>query len=131
MVVNILKVCHLGGILGGLFLFEFVSLLPVNFKETGSFNIFQISDYFYKFTVGIVNTINSFFLPADYAANTANIYLSFDNYSSVDSTFSPSIQIQSIGEQLYTNEAIWLLLVSMILLLAMIGPISLTNNSNN
>ena len=40
--------------------------------------------------------------------------------------FSNFIQIQSIGYILYTNNRFWLMLTSIILLLAMIGPITLS-----
>lgn len=43
--------------------------------------------------------------------------------------FSNFIQIQSIGYMLYTNNRFWLLLTSVILLLAMIGPITLSINN--
>lgn len=45
-----------------------------------------------------------------------------------DLTFSD--QIQSIGYELYTHQAIWLLLLSVLLLLSMVGPIVLCHGSH-
>lgn len=118
----------LGGILGALFLFEFVSLMPMNFKEGGSFTLFHASNYLYHGSIGTINTINSMFLPQ--TTGFANVYLSFDRASASDSIFSSNLQIQTIGELLYTNEAIWLLVVSLILLLSIVGPIVITQAKN-
>ena len=118
----------LGGIIGALFLFEFVSILPYNFKDAGSFNILNVTDYITKFNLGIVNTVNSIFVGSGNELSPTDIYLSFNTTGSVDITFNPGIQIQSIGQLLYTNEAVWLLVTSLILLLAMGGPISLSIN---
>jgi len=52
----------------------------------------------------------------------SQIHMRFYNYPQ----FSNFIQIQSIGYLLYTNNSFWLLLTSVILLLAMIGPITLS-----
>ena len=42
-----------------------------------------------------------------------------------DQTFTNYLQIETIGEGLYTYGALWLFLASIILLLAMLGPIVL------
>ena len=40
-----------------------------------------------------------------------------------DSTFTNFLQIQAIGQGLYTYGAVWLILCSVILLLSMVAPI--------
>jgi NADH-ubiquinone oxidoreductase chain 6 len=45
--------------------------------------------------------------------------------SSADVSFSNFVQIEAIGQGLYTYGSMWLMLASVILLLAMLGPITL------
>jgi NADH-ubiquinone oxidoreductase chain 6 len=47
-----------------------------------------------------------------------------------DSQFTNFIQIQSIGNILYTHGALWLILASLILLLSIVGPIVLSQKTN-
>jgi len=49
----------------------------------------------------------------------------FVNYSNWDNTFVFIDQINSLGQVLYTSHALFLIIASMILLLAMVGPITL------
>ena len=57
-------------------------------------------------------------------SNSYDVYQTF-TYSP-DSNFATLIDVQSIGFTLYTFGSIWLFVASLILLLAMIGPIVLT-----
>jgi len=50
--------------------------------------------------------------------------MTFSNISP-DQRFSQFLQIEAIGQGLYTYGSLWLLLASIILLLAMLGPIVL------
>jgi NADH-ubiquinone oxidoreductase chain 6 len=50
---------------------------------------------------------------------------------SADDSFSEFLQIEAIGQGLYTYGSLWLLLGSIILLLAMLGPIALCLRSAN
>jgi NADH-ubiquinone oxidoreductase chain 6 len=48
----------------------------------------------------------------------------------VDSNFTNFLQIEMLGQGLYTYGALWLILSSIILLLSMIAPIILSTHSN-
>lgn len=119
----------LGAILGSLFLFELVSILPFSFKGIASFDLSNITNTIVNIFVGMINSTSMQFIGVN---NTSgNLIQAFDVPSAVDANFTNFLQIQSIGQNLYTYGAIWLLLTSLILLLAMVGPISLTMNKSD
>lgn len=105
----------LGAILGSVFLFEATSVLPQrSFSEV---------------LLGLLTSIHSNFFGKAHANNFSDIHLMFQSVSP-DTAFNSmnSLQIQNIGNMLYTHGAIWLILASVILLLAMISPIVLSIN---
>jgi len=53
-----------------------------------------------------------------------NVHVAYMS-SSADVSFSNFVQIEAIGQGLYTYGSMWLMLASVILLLAMLGPITL------
>lgn len=112
----------LGLLIGSLFIFELVSLLPFSFKDVGIG-----SQLMNQTELGIFHWISSFFLP-ETSFSDAAIHTTFVKQTPVvaDSTFSSFLQIQSIGQTLYTSGSIWLIIASLILLLAMVGPIILS-----
>lgn len=122
----------LGVIVGSLFLFELVSIIPFSFKGISTFNLISVFNVFSETSLGGVNSVNMLFVSS--VENTNNVRQVFDLPCSVDGSFSNFIQIQSIGQNLYTHGSIWLILTSVILLLAMVGPITLsisrTTNNN-
>lgn len=117
----------LGAILGSLFLLELVSILPFSFKGIVSFDLSNITNTIINIFVGMINSISMLFVGVN-NTSSGNLIQAFDVPSAVDANFTNFLQIQSIGQNLYTYGAIWLLLTSLILLLAIIGPISLTMN---
>lgn len=54
------------------------------------------------------------------------------NHMSPDTIFSTmnSLQVQNIGNMIYTHGAVWIIVASIILLLAIVAPISLSMNKN-
>lgn len=120
----------LGAILGSLFLFSMVSILPFSFKGIASFDLSYITNTIISIFVGMINSISMLFVGVN-NTSSGNLISAFDVPSAVDANFTNFLQIQSIGQNLYTYGAIWLLLTSLILLLAIIGPISLTMNKLN
>ena len=97
--------------IGSLFIYEIFTLLPFTVN-----NVSSISALLNLFT-----SINGLMLNSE-----------VQNLTSVDSTLNPVIadtvftnflQIQSIGQGLYTYGAVWLILCSIILLLSMVAPI--------
>lgn len=101
----------LGAILGSVFLFELTSVLGQSFSQV---------------VLGILTTIHTNFLGE---AGFNNVHLAFQS-TNIDTAFTSTngLQIQSIGSMLYTHAAIWLILASIILLLAIISPIVLSMN---
>lgn len=102
----------LGFIVGSLFFFEVLSVLPVSYSEAG------------ELPLGLFNYINGLFLGIDSPLTGSEVHMTFTG-PSADDSFSELIQIEAIGQGLYTYGSLWLLLGSVILLLAMLGPIAL------
>ena len=94
----------LGIVISLLFLYEFVSLIPT-------------STDLLTFSLDILNKVNSYFLLSNTALTTTH------SYYAQETLVNPFIQLQSIGQGLYTYGAIWLIISSIILLLAMVAPI--------
>lgn len=116
----------LGAITGSLFLFELISILPFSYKDAGSFNLTSITSFVPQMQLGIINWVNSLFISSD--NSYIDIHTNFSNSGIADTSFYNFLQIQSIGQSLYTYGSMWLLLTSFILLLAIVGPITLSIN---
>lgn len=111
----------LGAIVGSLFLFELVSILPFSFKGLSTFNLVNV---FTEASLGTINWFNTQLINTE--TNNNDVQQVFDISGAVDSNFSNFLQIQSIGQNLYTYGSIWLIVISVILLLAIVGPITLS-----
>lgn len=107
----------LGLIVGSLFFFEILSLIPSSYKEAGGLPL------------GLFNYINGLFLGIDSSSVGSNVHMAF-RQSGADERFVNFLQIESIGQGLYTYGSLWLLVASLILLLAMVGPIVLCLRSS-
>ncbi|CAO1637836.1 unnamed protein product (mitochondrion) [Jaminaea pallidilutea] len=143
-------------ILGSVFLYEFTEILPFSFKDQSSFNITIIKEIIINFSLGVFNFINTKIISVidfitkftnkdynnqnfitsqetinfNYINNNNTIYVAFNNMQ-VDENLENFIEIQSIAQIIYTNGIVWLILCSIILLLAIIAPITLTLNKQN
>jgi NADH-ubiquinone oxidoreductase chain 6 len=73
------------------------------------------------------NKVNNLFLSSD--SNSSDIY--YVTSKSWDSNLLENEHITSIGNVMYTNYNLWLLLTSLILLLAMVGAIVITIKQPN
>jgi NADH-ubiquinone oxidoreductase chain 6 len=130
----------LGLLIGSLFVFELISLLPFTSKDVGT-SLLSNGSLVNQAELGMFHWITSFFLPENSDSShlsgsedtTTYLYSTFAKYTpnAADITFANFHQIQSIGQNLYTSGSIWLLVASVILLLAMVGPIILTLTSRN
>lgn len=119
-----LKNLPLGLAVGLLFIYEMFNIIPF------SFNNVSIVSYL----INLLNSLNGLLLfegaaPLRAAATEGlrqsinnSVYTSF-NPVIADTAFTNFLQIQAIGQGLYTYGAIWLILCSVILLLAMVAPI--------
>ena len=119
----------LGISVGLLFIYEFTSMT----MQLPSQSLLKLSEYFYSLPLSFITDFNTLV-----SVNKTNLNLDYDinMYQStntiVETVFNPNIfdqsiinftQIQSIGQGLYTYGAFWLILCSIILLLAMVSPI--------
>ena len=105
----------LGAIIGALFFFELLSILPVKSSPT-----------FLEEGLGLFTLINSIVLGIASPTEdvTSNVHVAF-NPVIADNNFTSLLQIESIGQGLYTYASLWLIVASIIFLLAMVGPIGL------
>lgn len=109
----------LGAIVGSLFLYE-LAFQPVPTSVSGiSSTVYNLFD-----EINLLSVDTSF---KGTAFNSAGIeaYTSFNNLW--DNAFTSFQQLESVGSSLYTVHTMFLIIASMILLLAMIGPIVLTH----
>ena len=119
----------LGLSVGLLFIYEFASMTI----QLPSQSLLKISEYFYSLPLSFMTDFNTLI-----SGNKTNLNFNYDinTYQStntiVETVFNPNIfdqsiinftQIQAIGQGLYTYGAFWLILCSIILLLAMVSPI--------
>ena len=100
---------------GSLFIYEIFSILPFTFNNVSI--ISALLDF--------LTNLNGLLLISE-ISNTVNTTF---NPTIADTAFTNFIQIQAIGQNLYTYGAIWLLLCSVILLLAMVAPIFISRIS--
>jgi NADH-ubiquinone oxidoreductase chain 6 len=105
--------------IGSLFIYEIFTIVPFSFN-----NVSAISGL-----SNLIMTLNGLLLNNDISI-----------LSSVSTVYSPAIadivfvnflQIQAIGQGLYTYGAFWLIICSMILLLAMVAPIFISRKLNS
>ena len=104
---------------GGLFIYEIFTILPFSIN-----NVPIISALLDLFT-----NLNGLLLNSEIASiesiNTAY------NPVIADTTFTNFLQIEAIGQALYTYGSIWLIITSVILLLSMIAAIVISRNNKS
>lgn len=104
--------------LGSLFIYEIFTIIPFSFN-----NVSFLSSF-----LNVITNLNGVFLNSD--LSTAEIVFTTINPVLADTTFTNFLQVQAIGQSLYTLGAFWLIITSVILLLAMVAPIFITKKSN-
>lgn len=100
----------LGFVVGTLFFFEILSLIPNKISMASGVDFF--------------NHINGLFLGIDSSSIGSGVHMTFAQ-PGADERFTNFLQIEAIGQGLYTYSSLWLLVGSLVLLLAMLGPIVL------
>ena len=105
-------------IMSALFIFEFFTIMP--------FTVGDISVLSYL--LNILNNLNALILNSD--ISSFEVVYSAINPILADSSFTSFTQIQALGLNLYTFGSVWLIITSVILLLAMIAPIFVSRSSN-
>lgn len=112
--------------IGSIFVYEILTVMPFSLNNVTSISLI----------LNIFTYLNGIFLSSD-IANLSSA--GAENIFSVNTTLNPVIaytsfntflQIQSLGHSLYTYGGIWLILCSIILLLAMVAPIFISKINN-
>lgn len=107
---------------GSLFLYEIFTIMPFSFNNVSIISIL----------LDFLTNLNGILLKPE-ILNLSSVNTTY-NPAIADTAFTNFLQIQGIGQGLYTYGAIWLILCSVILLLAMVAPIFIsrtTRTSNN
>ena len=109
-------------IIGILFNITLYKLLPFNIMTENN-----ISNYIiYSFSSRPMQSLSNIGYPTDNIPHLHNNDLSFVTSQIWDGALAESSHITSIGNVIYTTYPIWLILTSIILLLAMVGAIIIT-----
>jgi NADH-ubiquinone oxidoreductase chain 6 len=104
---------------GGLFIYELFTIIPFTLKNVS----------FLSLPLDFLNYLNRFLLDTSLSPVTS-VNTSFHSVIA-DSNFTDFLQVEMLGQGLYTYGALWLILSSVILLLAMIAPIILSRYTTN
>ena len=103
--------------IGLLFTYEIFKIIPFSFN-----NVSLLSSF-----LNIITNLNGLFLNSD--LSTGDIVYTTFNPVLADTTFTGFLQVQAIGQSLYTFGAYWLIITSVILLLAMVAPIFISKKN--
>ena len=106
-------------LIGALFIYELFTIMPLT---VGDISIVS-------YLLQLINNLNALLLNSD--IYDSNVVYNAINPIIADTTFTNFLQIQAIGQNLYTMASVWLILTSVILLLAMIAPIFITKTAND
>src|SRR6201999_4680133 len=101
--------------IGSLFIYEIFTIMPFSFNNVSIISV--LLDTLTNFNGLLFNSEIS-------AINSVNIAY---NPNIADTTFTNFLQIEAIGQHLYTTGAFLLIITSVILLLAMVAPIFISN----
>ena len=101
--------------IGLLFIYEIYTIIPFSFNNVSN----TILDLLIK--------LNGFIL--NYEISMRGVNNAF-NPVIADTAFNSFLQVESIGQGLYTYAGLLLIVTSIILLLSMVAPIYLTHNEN-
>ena len=105
--------------IGSLFIYEFFTIMPFTFNDVSLISTI----------LNLLTNLNGLFLDSN--ITTSDIVFNAFNPISADTTFANFLQVQAIGQSLYTVGAFWLIITSLILLLAMVAPIFISRKSTN
>jgi len=120
---------------GGLFLYEIFTITPfslnnvINLPQIGLEILTQLNKIL-LFNNSVLNADTLVGGMGYQASGTNPLINTMSNSIGVDSTFTNFLQIEMLGQGLYSYGALWLILSSIILLLSMIAPIILSTRSN-
>lgn len=102
--------------IGSLFIYEIFTIMPLSINNVSIISVLletltNFNGLLFNSEISAINSVNTAYYP--------NI---------ADTTFTNFLQIEAIGQHLYTTGAFLLIITSVILLLAMIAPIFISRN---
>ena len=103
--------------IGSLFIYEIYSIMPFTFNNVSNTIIsllIKLNAFILNYEITMNDWVNTAFNPVI-----------------ADTALTPFLQIEAIGQGLYTYGASWLIIISIILLLAMVAPIFISKTKNN
>ena len=103
--------------IGSLFIYEFFTITPFTVSDVSLLSTF----------LNTLTNLNGLFLDSN--ISSANVVFNAFNPVTVDTTFVNFLQVQAVGQSLYTLGAFWLIITSLILLLAMVAPIFISKKT--
>nr|YP_008082069.1 NADH dehydrogenase subunit 6 [Rhizoctonia solani]AGK45447.1 NADH dehydrogenase subunit 6 [Rhizoctonia solani] len=101
---------------GSLFTYEIFTIIPFSYDNVSVLNL----------PVDLLNYLNGLFFGSELSTQSG-VNLANNPYS-VDSIFNKFLQIEALGQGFYTYGAMWFILSSVILLLAMLAPILIVHS---
>ena len=104
--------------IGSLFIYEIFTIIPFTSSKNNVSNtlldlLIQFNGFILNYEISMNDWVNTAFNPVI-----------------ADTALTPFLQIEAIGQGLYTYGASWLIIISIILLLAMIAPIFISLRRN-
>src|SRR6267143_370415 len=102
--------------IGSLFIYEIFTIIPFSFNNVSIISVL----------LETLTNFNSLLFNSEISA--INSVITAINPNIADTTFTNFLQIEAIGQHLYTTGAFLLILTSVILLLAMVAPIFISKN---
>ena len=97
--------------IGLLFVYEFFTIIPFSFN-----NVEAISAL-----LNLLTNLNELLLSSNFSS--VNVVYNAVSPVIADTSFTNFLQVEAIGQGVYTYGAFWLIITSVILLLAMVAPI--------
>lgn len=115
--------------IGFVFLYEILSITTTGSDSAAGLN--PLSLQFLTYPLELLTNLNNLFISTveHSVADSINTVNSVLNPNGLDTSFINFLQIEMLGQGLYTYGAVWLILSSIILLLSMIAPIILSTPS--
>ena len=104
---------------GGLFLYEIFSILPLNLNNISILSL----------PIEFLNYLNGLLLLNESTVQPLTIVNSTINPFNADTNFTSFLHIETLGQGIFTYGATWLIVLSFILLLSLVAPIILSKNN--
>ena len=105
--------------IGSFFIYEFFTILPFSFNDVSGLSIL----------LTMLTSLNGMLTQTEYTS-LIPLHLSYSPVIA-DTTFTNFLQVEAIGQYLYTYAAVLLIITSVILLLSMLAPIFISKSKQN